>query len=49
MPPGLLDARFIDIESMDDKGQYPESVGSLKGVLARWGDRAVNPEYDKAR
>ena len=37
------------IEETDDKGQYPESISSLKGVLAKWGGRAVNPEYDKAR
>lgn len=33
----------------DDKGQYPETITSLKGVIKQWGDRAVNPEYDKAR
>jgi N-sulfoglucosamine sulfohydrolase len=37
------------IKKTDDKGQYPEAVASLKGVLNKWGDRAVNPEYDKAR
>lgn len=33
----------------DDKGRYPETITSLRGVLKQWGDRAVNPEYDKAR
>jgi len=33
----------------DDKGQYLESVESLRGVLQRWSKQAVNPEYDKAR
>ena len=33
----------------DDKGQYPESVESLRGVLKRWSKQAVNPEYEKAR
>ncbi len=33
----------------DDKGQYPESVESLRGVLKRWDQQAVNPEYEKAR
>ena len=33
----------------DDKGQYPETVISLKGVIKQWGERAVNPEYEKAR
>ena len=37
------------IEQTDDKGQYPESVDSLRGVLKRWSKKAVNPEYDKAR
>jgi N-sulfoglucosamine sulfohydrolase len=37
------------IEETNDKGQYPESVVALKGVLKQWGDRAVNPEYDEAR
>ena len=37
------------IEKTDDKGQYPETVASLKGVLSKHGDRAVNPEYEKAR
>lgn len=37
------------IEETDDKGQYPESIDSLRGVLKERGDKAVNPEYDKAR
>jgi len=37
------------IKQTDDKGQYPESVESLRGVLKRWNKQAVNPEYDKAR
>lgn len=37
------------IRDTDDKGQYPESVESLRGVLKRWSKEAVNPEYDKAR
>ncbi|MCG8511983.1 MAG: hypothetical protein MI741_22425, partial [Rhodospirillales bacterium] len=37
------------IERTDDKGQYPESVASLQGVLKRWNKQAVNPEYEKAR
>jgi N-sulfoglucosamine sulfohydrolase len=37
------------IKETDDKGQYPETITSLRGVLNQWGDRAVNPEYDKAR
>ena len=37
------------ITETDDKGQYPETIPSLKGVLERWGDTAVNPEYDRAR
>ena len=37
------------IKDTDDKGQYPESIDSLRGVLKRWNKQAVNPEYDKAR
>lgn len=37
------------ISKTDDKGQYPETITSLRGVLTQWGDRAVNPEYAKAR
>jgi arylsulfatase A-like enzyme len=37
------------ITETDDKGQYPESVDSLRGVLKRWNKQAVNPEYEKAR
>ncbi len=37
------------IKNTDDKGQYPESVDSLRGVLTRWSKKAVNPEYEKAR
>ncbi|MBX2851546.1 MAG: sulfatase [Phycisphaeraceae bacterium] len=37
------------IKDTDDKGQYPESVDSLRGVLKRWSKQAVNPEYEKAR
>jgi arylsulfatase A-like enzyme len=33
----------------DDKGQYPESAESLRGVLRNWSKQAVNPEYEKAR
>ena len=37
------------IKETDDKGQYPESIEALRGVLTRWDKEAVNPEYDKAR
>ena len=37
------------VEKTDDKGQYPESAESLRGVLKRWSKEAVNPEYEKAR
>ncbi|MCG8448282.1 MAG: sulfatase [Pirellulales bacterium] len=37
------------IQDTDDQGQYPESIESLRGVLKRWKNKAVNPEYDKAR
>ncbi|MFR9498704.1 MAG: sulfatase, partial [Rikenellaceae bacterium] len=34
------------IEETDDKGQYPESKEQLKVIKERWGDRAINKEYD---
>lgn len=37
------------IKETGDKGQYPENIDSLRGVLKRWHKEAVNPEYDKAR
>ena len=37
------------IKSTDDKGQYPEPIESLRGVLVEWAEKAVNPEYEKAR
>lgn len=37
------------VKETDDKGQYLESVDSLRGVLKRWSKQAVNPEYEKAR
>jgi len=37
------------VRKTDDKGQYPETADSLRGVLKRWSKEAVNPEYDKAR
>ncbi|WP_276256290.1 sulfatase family protein [Halomontanus rarus] len=33
----------------DDKGRYPESDDSLAAVIQRWGDDAVNDEYDRVR
>ena len=33
----------------DDKGRFPESENALRAVLDRWGDQAVNPEYDEVR
>ncbi|MFA6813679.1 MAG: sulfatase [Bacteroidaceae bacterium] len=35
------------IKDTDDKGQYPESEGSLKATYVHWGERCSNPEYDK--
>jgi N-sulfoglucosamine sulfohydrolase len=33
----------------DDKGRFPESDEALKAVIKRWGDKAVNKEYDRVR
>jgi hypothetical protein len=32
-----------------DKGQYPESLRELRGIVRKVGDQAVNPEYDPVR
>lgn len=34
------------IEQTNDQGQYPESKEQLQVLKERWGDRAVNKEYD---
>ena len=33
----------------DDKGRFPESNNALSAVLDRWGDDAVNKEYERVR
>ncbi len=33
----------------DDKGRFPESNEALEAVLDRWGEKAVNKEYDRVR
>ena len=33
----------------DDKGRFPESDDALNAVIDRWGDKAVNKEYDRVR
>jgi len=37
------------ITETGDQGQQPESDIGLLSALKRWGDKAVNPEYDKVR
>lgn len=37
------------IKETGDKGQQPESDIGLKCTLKRWGEKCVNPEYDKVR
>ena len=33
----------------DDQGRYDESAEGLLQVLYRWGDKCVNPEYERVR
>ena len=33
----------------DDRGRFPETDAALKAVVDRWGEKAVNPEYDRVR
>jgi arylsulfatase A-like enzyme len=42
----LLDRWIVET---DDQGRYPESPEALKAVIQRWGDKAVNKEYDAVR
>lgn len=37
------------IKETDDKGQYPESEEVYEKIYLRWGEKCVNPEYDKAK
>jgi arylsulfatase A-like enzyme len=37
------------IKDTDDKGQYPEDDANLKFMLDWWGEKCVNPEYDRVR
>ena len=37
------------IEKTGDRGQKPESNAGLLAALKRWGDKCVNPEYDRIR
>jgi arylsulfatase A-like enzyme len=37
------------IRETDDKGQYPEDAANLKYMFDWWGDKCVNPEYDRFR
>ncbi|MEZ5299257.1 MAG: sulfatase [Verrucomicrobiales bacterium] len=37
------------IDQTGDQGQQPESALGLRCVLKRWGDKCVNPEYDRVR
>ena len=37
------------IERTGDRGQKPESNAGLLAALKRWGDKCVNPEYDRVR
>ena len=37
------------IADTGDKGQFPESEIGLRCVMKRWGDKCLNPEYDKIK
>ena len=37
------------VEETGDQGQMTESDAGLAAVLKRWGDKCVNPEYDRIR
>jgi arylsulfatase A-like enzyme len=47
---GVLRKILADwIVETGDQGQFPESDAALQAVLKRWGDKAVNKEYDRVR
>ena len=37
------------IKQTGDQGQTTESIAGLLAALKRWGDKCVNPEYDRVR
>ncbi|MGD8536489.1 MAG: sulfatase [Candidatus Aminicenantes bacterium] len=37
------------ISETEDKGQYPEDIANLKYMFDWWGEKCVNPEYDRFR
>jgi arylsulfatase A-like enzyme len=37
------------IVETDDQGRFPETDAALEAVLKRWGEKAVNKEYDRVR
>ena len=37
------------IVETDDQGRFPETDEALRAVIRRWGDKAVNKEYDRVR
>lgn len=43
------DVLYKWIIETDDKGRFPESDDALKAVIDRWGDKAVNQEYERVR
>jgi arylsulfatase A-like enzyme len=45
----LRDTLYRWILETDDRGRFPESDAALKAVIDRWGDKAVNKEYDRVR
>lgn len=45
----MRDILYRWILETDDKGRFPETDASLKAVIDRWGDKAVNKEYDRVR
>ena len=37
------------IKETDDKGQYPESEAALRVIYERWGEKCVNPEFNRVK
>lgn len=45
----MRDILYRWILETDDKGRFPESDASLKAVIDRWLEKAVNKEYERVR
>jgi len=48
-PAKQRDILYKWIIETNDKGCFPETNEALKAVIDRWGEKAVNEEYNRVR